>query len=263
MAYQESSECGQLLRKWREMRGMSQLDLSMETDTSTRHISFIETGRSQPSREMILRFANAMEIPPRQVNLILVSAGFPAAYRMTDINDASMKNIKEALLFVVNNQMPNPAWAIDGDWNLIASNTAQLRMMQILMEEYGALSLTDTLYNPEGLRRVIKNWEEVARAYLRRIRREILQGRRDLVGRYERVMTYPGIPRNWDDKKLTVDVEPMVKVVLDINNVELCFYSVVSTFGTAIDISMEETKVESLYAADEVTKSFCHQHLQD
>lgn len=255
------TETGQVLKAWREVRGLSQLDLSLVADVSARHISFIETGRSKASRDAVLAIALALEIPVREVNVILVSAGFLPEFGVTDFNDPSMHSIKQAFDFLVNHQMPNPAWAIDGEWNLFSANHALIQFQQLISDEYGPLPNIDPLYHPDGLRKVILNWNDVSGAYLRRIQREILQGRSDLKERFERILAYPGIPTDWCNKLATKDIEPIVKVILKSKGSELTFLSVVSTFGSVVDVSLEEAKIESLIAANDVTRKFCESYL--
>jgi transcriptional regulator with XRE-family HTH domain len=256
------TEVGQLIKAWRNSRGLSQLDLGLTANVSARHICFLETGRSQPSRETLLAIASGLDIPARQVNVLLGAAGFPAQYRQSNLSDPEMLAVREALEFMMEKHQPYPAMAVGTQNEIIVANTALVKLIDIIVAEVGELPERDRLYHPDGFRRCITNWEEVVSLFLRRLQREVIQGRSDAKETLERVLSYPGLPTGWQQESPVMSIDPMVKMNCRLGEHQLSFFSMTSTFGTAVDITMQEIKIESIFAADDVTKLFCMEYLQ-
>jgi transcriptional regulator with XRE-family HTH domain len=165
------SSFGMLLKQWRSKRGISQLELSLTSQVSQRHISFLESGRSKPSREMVLELAAVLEVPLRQQNLMLTTAGFTPIYTETDLSAPEMTLIRSALDFMLQKQEPYPAFAIDRYWNLLLANAAANRLLAAFMDietlphqfyQDGKLNLMRVMFHPQGLRPYVTNWEDIA-----------------------------------------------------------------------------------------------------
>src|SRR6266481_1071534 len=159
-----ASPVGQLIKQWRERRRLSQLSLAVDAEISTRHLSFIETGRAQPSRDMVLLLARALDVPPRGRNDLLAAAGFAPIYRETALDAPGMAEVRRALDFILRQQEPFPGLVVDGHWNLLMSNEGAARLMGLFLSPEdiaavggrpNALRLT---YHPRGLRPYIVNW---------------------------------------------------------------------------------------------------------
>src|SRR5688500_13516659 len=161
---------GSGLRWWRELRGLSQLDLAGAAETTQRHLSFLESGRAGPSREMILRLAAVLDLPLRQQNALLLAAGFAPAWRESDLSAPELAHVRSALDYMLAQQEPYPAFVVDRRWNLLRANAGAARFVEFLtgpapMAEAASsepVNLAVALVSPEGLRPFIVNWEEVA-----------------------------------------------------------------------------------------------------
>ena len=202
----EDTGVGTLLRRWRTVRRLSQLDLSLEAEVSARHLSFIETGRARPSREMVLLLASVLDVPLRERNALLQSAGFAPVYRETGLEDPVMAGMREAVSLILRQHEPCPALALDRHWSLVMANAPYARFLRLLLGDavpelppYAVLpeprlNTLLPLFDPGGLRPRIGNWEEVARTVLRRVRREAaLEGDRRTEEILERLAGFPGV----------------------------------------------------------------------
>src|SRR5262245_45235250 len=192
---------GPLLRQWRAARRMSQERLAADAEVSTRHLSFIENGRSIPSRGMVLVLASALELPLRDRNLLLAAAGYAPAYRETPLGDAAESPLRRTLGLILRHQDPYPALGLTPLWNVIDLNGAALRVFQhflpaALAPEI-ALNVMHALFHPDGLRASVVNWQPVAEHLLARLRREALlepepRGHLEL---WQALQAYPDVPR--------------------------------------------------------------------
>jgi transcriptional regulator with XRE-family HTH domain len=262
---------GPLLRKWRTARHLSQLELSQEAEISTRHVSFIETGRSRPSREMVLLLASALDVPLRERNSLLQAAGFAPAYRETGLDDPAMASMREAVRLILKQHEPCPALAMDRHWSLVMANAPYARFLGLLLGErapktppYEVLPepRLDTLlplFDPDLLRPRIANWEEVARTLLRRMRREAaLEGdpRTDEI--LERLAAFPGVKDLMREPETLGPQALVIPVELDLPGTRLRFFSTVTTLGAPQDITLAELRIEAMHAADADTEKALH-----
>ena len=171
---------GQLLKQWRERRRVSQLDLAGEADMSARHLSFVETGRAQPSREMILRLCRALEVPAREHNEFLTAAGYAPIYRETALDAPELAQARRALTFMLRQQEPYPAILVDRHWNILQSNEAMTRVLGCFLdpaawEAAGAPNAIRLMHHPRGLRPFIRNWEVTAAVSIQWLQRDLLR----------------------------------------------------------------------------------------
>src|SRR5262245_16977572 len=168
---------GTLLREWRQLRQMSQLRLAEAAEVSTRHISFIETGRSSPSREMVLVLTSALDLPLRERNAMLGAAGFAAVYKESDLHAPEMSQVSRALSFMLERHEPYGASVVDGNWNFLRVNRGAMAMIGWFVDEAPspevAANAMRMLFHPQGVRRYIANWEELAGAMIERMHRDV------------------------------------------------------------------------------------------
>ncbi|TQV72157.1 helix-turn-helix transcriptional regulator [Aliikangiella marina] len=251
---------GSLIKDWRKTRGLSQMELGFEADISSKHISFLETGRSQPSREMIIRLSNSLDIPLSERNVLFSAAGFSEAYTRSDITQPEMAPVKQALEIMLSNHEPYPAVVFDWDWNIVMMNQTNLLMSDFIKQLQPNFPQTNNilemLFDPNGFRPFVKNWQEVACVLLQRLHREKIMYQDRHSGLLEKLMSYPGVPDRWKNMSAHQESQPMVDVILEINNQTLRFFSTLASFGTPIDITMQELTIESYFPSDEATKAF-------
>lgn len=247
---------GVLLRQWRSTRRMSQLDLALEARISSRHLSYIESGKAQPSREMMVRLADALGVPLRERNALLIAAGYAAMYRETGLTTPETALAKQAVEFILKQQEPYPAIVLDRHWNLEQVNHGAIVLLQFLL---GGLpreqNVVRQIFKPDLLRPYIANWEEVAGDLIRRLHREIdfLPTDDALQGLLAEVLSYSDVPEHWRTRELETPMSPLLTFVFRKEGVELRFFSTWTTFGTAYDISLEEIRIESSFPADQAT----------
>ena len=249
---------GGLLRDWRQRRRLSQLELSVEAEVSTRHLSFVETGRSKPSRELLLHLAEHLDVPLRDRNALLVAAGYAPTYRETGLDNASMAPVRDALDTILSGHEPYPALIVDAHWNLVAANAALGALLEgvsphLLEPPVNALRVS---LHPDGMSSRIENLAEWSAHLLERLHRQIaVSADPVLVELHRELAAYPGVVER---SAVGDDVASMLFVPLRLRAPEpagepLSFFSTVATFGTALDITLAELSIESFFPADERT----------
>ncbi|ALG14690.1 transcriptional regulator with XRE-family HTH domain [Kibdelosporangium phytohabitans] len=242
---------GELLRQWREQRRLSQLALSLQADISTRHLSFMETGRSSPSRDMVLRLAEELEVPLRDRNRLLLAAGYAPVYGETSLDAPEMAAVKSAVRRILAGHEPYPACVVDRQWNLVDSNAAiQLLLTgvapELLAPPVNVLRLS---LHPQGMAPRIRNLGEWRAHLLGRLRREITVTADEGLSRlHQELVAYP-----CDDPETHPEDDVVVPLRIAHNGTELAFLSIVATFGTPADITVAELSIESFYPADDAT----------
>jgi transcriptional regulator with XRE-family HTH domain len=254
-----------LLKQWRNQRGFSQLDLALASEVSQRHISFLESGRAKPSREMVLQLATVLEIPLRQQNLLLTAAGFAAVHTETDISAPEMTSIRKAINFMLQQQEPLPAIVVDRYWNLLLTNQGANRLLATFIDADklqanfcidGKINLMRVVFHSQGLRPFIMNWAEFANHLLQRLHREaIAEGESpQSQALLKELMSYPGIPEIWHSSHRTTQDVLLLAIHLQKNDLELQFFSTIATLGTPYDITLQELRIECLFPATEATE---------
>ena len=247
---------GVLLRAWRQQRRLSQMDLALEAEVSTRHVSFIETGRARPSRDLLLHLAEHLEVPLRERNTLLLSAGYAPAYPHTSLDAAEMGPVRTALERILASQEPFPAVVVDRHWDLVAANRPATRIMaegvapELLSPPANALRLT---LHPRGLASRIVNFGEYSAHLVGRLQRQVaVSGDPKLKALLEELRGYPGVTQSPSPEDIAGRI--FVPMVLRAGEGELRFFSTISTFGTALDITVAELAVESFFPADKPTE---------
>lgn len=245
------------LRWWRERRGLSQLDLAGRADISQRHLSFLELGRSTPSREMVLRLAEALDIPLRQQNALLLSAGFAPAWRETPLGAPELAQIARAVDFILAQQEPYPAVAVDRHWNLLKANAAAVRLVEFLVGPLPAgtpINLADALVAPGVLRPYLDNWAQVARYFVRSVEADAASdGSEETMALLERILAYNGVRAALQSPADAATAAPIVPMQFRKGDTQLSLFTTIATLGTPRDVMAQELRVESFYPTDEAT----------
>lgn len=247
---------GQLLREWRTRRRRSQLDLAGEANISTRHLSFLETGRAQPSRDMLLHLAEQLSIPLRERNILLVAAGFSPQFPERPFNDPALQTARKTIDRVLAGHEPYPALAIDRYWNLVAHNTAVLPFMVGLAPalQQPPINVLRASLHPEGLAPRIANLAEWRAHVFARLRRQIeLTADQQLVNLLAELQQYPGAGRASTAVAEHTSGEIAVPLQLITEDGVLAFWSTTMVFGTPIDITLSELALEFFFPADPAT----------
>ncbi|MFG3244050.1 MULTISPECIES: helix-turn-helix domain-containing protein [unclassified Streptomyces] len=247
---------GALLREWRQRMMLTQGELAQRADTSARHLSFVETGRSRPSRELVLRLADQLEIPLRQRNTLLVSAGYSPSFQETPLEAPRLQIVREAMDRILGAHAPYPALAVDADENIAAMNIGTELLLsevspQLLVPPCNVMRIC---LHPEGLVRQVVNQEEWRRHLVGRLYRQaIYSGRESLKQLYDEVSTY------WPDTALGSgsghDLSDTIVASIHVRGLgtELKLFSTIATFGCATDITVAELSLETMHPADRQT----------
>jgi transcriptional regulator with XRE-family HTH domain len=247
---------GEHLRAWRRRRRMSQLDLAGEADISTRHLSFVETGRSVPSREMVLRLAERLDVPLRERNALLVAAGYAPMYRERPLDDPALAAAREAVQLILKSHEPYPALAIDRHWNLLAHNALVPHLLagvaaSLLQPPVNVLRLS---LHPEGLAPRIVNIGQWRHHLFERLRQQIqLTGDTQLQALEQELRSYP-VPPDGDATRLAGEVLGIV-VPLRFRTPSgvLNLISTTTIFGSPVDVTLQELALETFFPADAFT----------
>ncbi|SEF61655.1 DNA-binding transcriptional regulator, XRE-family HTH domain [Thermomonospora echinospora] len=251
---------GEQLRAWRQRRRLSQLELALEADVSTRHLSFVETGRSAPSREMVLRLAEHLDVPLRDRNLLLVSAGYAPVYAETSMDEPRMDSVRAALRQVLTGHEPYPAVVVDRFWNLIDANAAaalftERATPELLEPPVNVLRLS---MHPAGMARDIINLGEWRAHMVDRVRRHVaLTADESLARLYQELRDYPVTEAETESPfEMPTGNEVFVPLRIRSGDRVLSFFSTIATFGSPVDITVAELAIESFYPADRPTADF-------
>jgi len=257
---------GVLLRRWRGLRRKSQLMLALDAQVSQRHLSFIESGRAQPSREMILTIAEALEMPLRGRNEVLGAAGFAPAYPERPLDVSEMTRVREALKRVLDHHEPYPAMVLDQSWNIVMHNVAAKRIIErcidkaalILLSPDGRLNFMRMMFASNGVRPRVRNWQRSAPILIARLRLE--------------AAAYPGSPSESLFQELLpsappafiggaddIPLEPTVPLELEIGDAVLRLFNTLTTFGTPQDVTLQELRIEMSYPADDASDTLLRQ----
>jgi transcriptional regulator with XRE-family HTH domain len=246
---------GELLRHWREHRRRSQLDLALDAEISTRHLSFVETGRATPSREMVLRLAERLDVPLRERNTLLLSAGYAPAYLETPVDAPRMSAIREAIRQVLGGHEPYPAVALDRHWNVVEANRSVGLFLDRLAPELlePPVNVLRASLHPRGMAPHIVNLGELRGHLLERVRRQIaLTDDPELRELYAELRSYPG-DNSGHLTSSPAHGDVVARLRIHHGERELSFFSILASFGTPMDITVDELAIESFFPADAYT----------
>ena len=256
------SAFGRLLRQWRAQRGLSQLDLSVEAGVSSRHLSFVETGRAQPSREMVLLLARTLDVPLRDRNDLLIAAGYAPVYRRTNLEAPAMAHVRRALDFILHQQEPYPALVLDCHWNVLQVNEGTARVQAHFVDAAAVAALGPPnamrlMFHPHAFRPAIVNWEATAASLIQWLHRDAVSGFGDAETRalLEELLTYPDVPRQWRRLDLDASTTPVLPIEFSRGDVTLRYFTTLTSLGTPHDITLQELRIESFFPADEATEA--------
>ncbi|MFJ6792849.1 helix-turn-helix domain-containing protein [Streptomyces sp. NPDC091268] len=260
-----TTSVGALLRTWRERRGISQLELAGRADSSSRHISFVETGRSRPSEEMVLRLADRLDVPMRERNALLLAAGYAPRYAHTPMDAPELEVLRDGLERLLTGYEPYPALVVDGTYTVVAANRGVAMLLDGLPEHLLAppLNAMRLTLHPRGLAPRIHNLAEWRGHLLEQMERQIALARSEpLRALYEEVSAYPPPPAP-DPPRAPVEpaaAVPCIALPLRIEHEGhlLSFVSSISTFNTPMDVTVAELAVETLLPADPATAKYLH-----
>ena len=246
---------GHLIKHWRDVRRFSQLALSAESGMSSRHISFLETGRSRPSRGSVLTLARVLEMPKPAVNEALLAAGFAPEYKSLSMDDADLIPAMSAIMTILENHAPMPAIVIDGGWNIVGGNIPAQHMMQYLPFG-GSTCIVEALLNDDLDDPCFLNWSIVATWTLLRLQNEIAHGGPDspLTHIYQRLANDSRVKEN--DLASFSEYGPILTLQVRADDHVLTLFTMLAEFSTAQDLTLSERKVELFFAADETTRTY-------
>jgi transcriptional regulator with XRE-family HTH domain len=253
----QAQPVGGLLREWRQRRRMSQLDLALEAEVSTRHLSFVESGRAQPSREMVLNLAERLDVPLRERNVLLVAAGFAPVFRERPLQHPALASVRTAIDLVLKGHEPYPALAIDRHWNMVTANSVLPRLVagadpSLLEPPVNVLRLS---LHPKGVAPRIANLPEWRAHLLERLRRQIdASADPVLVKLIEELQGYPAAGRSPSKAIPNVDLASVVVPLQFVTDAgRLSLFSTTTVFGTPVDVTLSELALECFYPADATT----------
>jgi transcriptional regulator with XRE-family HTH domain len=246
---------GHMLRDWRLRRRMSQLDLATEAGISARHLSFVETGRSRPSREMVLHLAEQLDVPLRERNSLLIAAGYAPTYHATDLDAPEMLTVREAITRLLDGHEPYPAILVDRRWQLVASNAAAFTLVDGIASELlePPVNVLRATLHPNGMAPRIANLPQWADHILGNLRRQIAvtgdEELRALEAELSGYAAHMGVAPETNESPGSVAVPMRLRT----DDRDLAFVTMIATFGTALDITLAELSIETFLPADAAT----------
>jgi transcriptional regulator with XRE-family HTH domain len=251
---------GTLLRGWRRLRHLSQESLAHEADISQRHLSCLESGRASPSREMVVHLCHALDVPLRERNVLLTAAGFAPAYAHRPLDGPELEAVSRAVDLMLDGLSPCPALAVDRDWNLVRANGAALATFAAFVDLDAAFARADPtgranvlrlLFHPEGLRAAVADWDVTGPLLLDRIRREVAADPSWALGRslLGELVDLAGFDPSV--RPLAAAPDPVLTMALERDGLRVDLFSMIATFGTAQDVTVQELRIETFFPADD------------
>jgi transcriptional regulator with XRE-family HTH domain len=244
---------GPLLRQWRHARGMSQVALAAEAETSIRHLSFLETGRAQPSRAMVERLGTVLDVPLGDRNVLLLAAGYAPLYGERDLRAPELEPVRRALDFILRQQEPYPALVLDPLWNVVMRNGAADRVFGLFRGAERARNAMHSTFHPDGIRRYMVNWDEFAGALIQGVHRDAAFSAAAARLRDE-LLAYPGVPPRWRTPELERGVPPLLTMRLSKGDLSLAFFATMTTLANPQDLTLAQLRIECFHPADRETE---------
>ena len=254
--FKKYQSAGELLRFWRKLNRISQLDLALDVGVSSKHVSFVETGRSHPSRNLVLKLSQALKLPLRHRNAFLNAAGYAAEFGEEPFDSQKMEIVRQALERMLAKHEPYPALVINTAYTILMTNAGFDQTIGLLLGE-GALQKFDNLYRmtfaTEGLWQYIENWPVVAHFMMTRLWEEVVSTQNeDLLALYNEIS---GLRTHTESPAYQIDHElPMLSLTLQKDSIKASFFTTVTTLGTPLDLTTQELRIESLFPADDTTR---------
>jgi transcriptional regulator with XRE-family HTH domain len=247
-----------LLKHWRNIRRLTQIELAGDANVSARHLCFLETGRAQPSREMVQLLGSALDLPLEECNALHVAAGFVPPYGDRGLAAENLQPVRQALDFILRQQEPYPGIVIDGRWDVRIRNEASRRLFKAFHQSYEmeadiAENAMHVVFHPKGLRQFITNWDEFAGQMIQILHREVAQGSRVAAQLLDEIMVYPGLPAEWRLPRNPARSSPVMTMQLRKGDFRLAFFSTFTTLAMPTDAALQKLKIECFYPADSAT----------
>jgi len=252
----KSESPGDILRFWRKLNRVSQLDLALDVGVSSKHLSFVENGRSQPSRNLVLKMAHTLKLPLRHRNAFLKAAGYASEFGEEPFNGEKMAIVRQALQRMLEKHEPYPAFVVNAAYKILMTNSGYEQMIKSLVGEH-ALKKYDNVYHltfaEDGLRSYIKDWMRIEQFMLNRLWDEAASTQNsELFSLYEEMLR---LRTSEDPMDFQVDDDlPIMSLSLEKDAVKASFFTTITTLGTPLDLTTQELRIESLFPADESTK---------
>lgn len=246
---------GGLLRSWRAARSCTQLALALRARVSSRHLSYVETGRATPSRELLLRLAEALEVPLRERNALLAAAGYSAAYGETPLDAGAMAEVRGALVHILAASEPNPAMVVDRRYDIRLTNDAALQLLAFFAPAWrGRNNLALMFISPEGLRPAIANWAELAPRALRRIREELSSIEARTLQDEQLLRAAVALEGELGAPPARAREGLLLPICLRRDGLALELFTTITTLGTPLDVTLQELRIETLFPATEAAR---------
>jgi transcriptional regulator with XRE-family HTH domain len=256
----DGSAFGRMLKEWRNRRGFSQLALALAARTTQRHLSFIESGRAGPSRDMILRISGTLDIPLRHQNALLLAAGYAPVWRERDLSAPDLAMVDKALDYMLAQHEPYPAFVLDRRWNLLRANRGAAALTEFLLGPSPAdpapepVNLALALMSADGLRPFIVNWDEVAHYFLRGVQADAqADGASETLGLLNRLLALPGVTALLEGPAPTDSQAPVLPIHLRQGDTSLSLFTTIATLGTPRDVTLQEVRIECFFPMDDAT----------
>jgi transcriptional regulator with XRE-family HTH domain len=251
---------GVLLREWRGARRFSQFDLASEAEISARHLSCVESGKAQPSRDVVGRLASALGMPLRERNALFIAAGFAPEHRETSLDAPEMAAISQAIDITLNHHDPYPAFVVNRHWDVVKMNNGVARVFALLREggpKHG--NIVRQIFDPQDMRPYIANWEEVAGGVISHLHAEVRVAPADHKARalLKEALAFPDVPEHWRTREPRIQPAPLLTTHFRRGDLDLVFFSTLVTFSAARDVTLDELRIECMFPADEATAQIC------
>jgi transcriptional regulator with XRE-family HTH domain len=234
------------------------MQLAMAASCSQRHISFLELGRSKPSREMVLRLSEALDVPLRQANELLLAAGFAPVWAATDLSAANLAPVREALDYILNQQEPFPAVVVDRRWKVLQANKGAVALVEFLVGPITPdtpINLADALVGPDVLRPHLVNWEAIVRYFIRSVEADAAaDATAETAALLERLLAYKDVRATLSQTPVTEIAAPILPMHFRKGRTTLRLFTTLATLGTPQDITLQELRIESFFPMDEETR---------
>ena len=247
------------LRAWRRRRGLSQMALAARAGISSRHLGFLEVGRAAPSRDMVVRLAAALDFPLRQQNTLLLAAGFAPVWRESRFDAPELAQVRGAIDYMLAQQEPFPAVAVDRRWNLLQANQGAVRLVEFLVGPLApgaTVNLADALVAPDVLRPYLLNWDAVVRYFVRTVEADAaMDGTAETAALLDRLLGYPDVRAILKDPKdpMSDAAGPVLPMHFRKGDVSLQLFTAIATLGTPQDVTLQELRIETFFPVDDAT----------
>ena len=243
---------------WRKRRGLSQLQLAMDADCSQRHVSFLELGRTKPSREMVLRLSAALDVPLRQSNELLLAAGYAPVWKETELGAEALAPIRNALDYMLAQQEPYPAVVVDRRWNLLMANKGAVALVEFLVGPINpgtAINLADALVAPDVLRPHLVNWPEVVQYFVHSVEADAAaDATAETAALLDRLLRYRDVRAAVSQAPGCDGNGPVLPMHFQKDRTSLRLFTTIATLGTPQDVTLQELRIESFFPMDDATR---------